>query len=440
MSENIEVTAPSSTSKSGKNILAGKRRSTRASKASEKALVNLAQEKSDDQRKQNKKTGPKSQKRVHFDAEQLVPALDVAKETPKKKGKSSDPQVIQEIVAKVCTDVVPEIVSSLINQRQQRYANERNVDQEDEGEDGSNSDGDDSASDNEEHLRSLALQSVTRPRTPHSTFGSTSTLPADLLPAVDGKVIRKVKRGEFVDLTLCLPNFRPHERLPVVTPTLNEYGDPSWKVSSSSPRGKIRSFSDWLVAWNNYFRCVTYFFPELARQLFFHQSEITNMERMFTFESVMIYDQTFRTRIATKEILRWDFHDNEVRSAWLIPRPRQSTSTSPRSEVICWSCGQSGHLSTRCPRASIRESRAFEQDVSRPPFLAPQRPTGTSTTSSNYTPRSATIPRLRGSSACLYWNSERGCSYQNCRFDHRCDICRSRDHNSVHCPGRHDGH
>ena len=161
-----DVSAPLSLSKSGKNTLVAKRRSTRAFIASEKASVNLAHEKTGDKRKETKKNASKNNKRVHFDAVQLVPAEKVAKGPAKKKDATSDPHVIKDIVTKVCTDVVPEIVSSLINQRQQQNPTKVNVDQEGNGVDVSDSDldGDGSGSDvdDEDNLRTLALQSVPR--------------------------------------------------------------------------------------------------------------------------------------------------------------------------------------------------------------------------------------------------------------------------------------
>ena len=52
-------------------------------------------------------------------------------------------------------------------------------------------------------------------------------LPADLLPAIESKVLRKIKKGEFVDLTLCLPTLSQNRKIPVMTPTINSEGDPA---------------------------------------------------------------------------------------------------------------------------------------------------------------------------------------------------------------------
>ena len=57
---------------------------------------------------------------------------------------------------------------------------------------------------------------------------------ADLLPALDEKVIKKVKKREYIDLALCLPSFPPHDRQPVVTPAVDPSGEPSWKITSST--------------------------------------------------------------------------------------------------------------------------------------------------------------------------------------------------------------
>ena len=52
--------------------------------------------------------------------------------------------------------------------------------------------------------------------------------------------------------------------------------------------------------------------------------------------------------------------------------------------------------------------------------------------------RSANIPgstRPRGPT-CSYWNSERGCTTNQCTYEHKCSICNSFDHCCHHCPQR----
>ena len=96
------------------------------------------------------------------------------------------------------------------------------------------------------------------------------------------------------------------------------------------------------------------------------------MSRLYMFSSVMHYDQTFRTRLSNKEVIRWDYHDNELRSACLIPRPKNTKAAD--------------YTSTES-RLSYNEP----QDRRVQPFRAPQRaiPPRAPTT----TPfRSASIP------------------------------------------------
>ena len=162
------------------------------------------------------------------------------------------------------------------------------------------------------------------------------------------------------------------------------------------------------------------------------------MSRLYTFSSVLIFDRAFRTRVSNKEVQRWDYHDHELRSAYLIQLPRRSgaaVSEDSRGASLCWNCGLSGHYASRCPRTVQRP--VTEPGDSQVPFRAPQRYSATRPATGSPSTRSANIPRLQRRRVCEYWNTEGGCAYQICRFDHRCNICQSQEHTALHCPTRH---
>ena len=397
------------------------RRSSRRTKvASDKAFENVVQTSAitdinaakKSKRKQTdkpvkappKKTG-KKQKGTEKGT-QLIQASDVHANTDNNSEQSG--KTVQELVEEACAKIIPNIVTQVLNHNPP--ANTENT-----GDITTVSDDEDSGSetdyDEEEDLRSNALAS--RKRAVSSTFNTVASLgpsqPADLLPALDAKVIKKIKKGEFIDLALCLPSFSPEARLPIVTPTINSDGDPAWKLDTSTGRGKIRDFSDWMVAWNAFSRCLSYYFPVLSRQIQFYQSEITNLSRLYTFSSILSYDKAFRTRVSNKEVLRWDYHDNELRSALLIPLPQR---------VVQASC--------------------FTEETNTSPFRAPQRSSpGNPPSQPPLPPRSATIPP-RNKPVCHFWNSVKGCSFRNCRFEHRCEWCQAREHNILFCPRRNE--
>ena len=439
------------------------RTSRRTRTTSQKALQNLAQDagakttkktttKSGQKRKNPNQKAPSKRRRVPDTAEDTTISADNVRASGEQNVQISASDV-QAMVTEAMNKMVPEIVNRALQQgnsaaqRSPDSAIEGSDSDEDEEESNDDEEDDDDGDEvefvKEQELRKRALASrraatsVARVARVHPSPVQ-QILPADLLPAVDAKVIKKIKKGEFVDLSLCLPTLSPHNKVPIMTPTINSDGDPAWKVDSSVPRGKIRNFSDWVLAWNNYVRCVSYFYPELTRQLLYHQSDVTSLCRHNTFASVMLYEQAYRTRIANKEVMRWDYHDNEIRSACLVALSRTPHSTTHQSSASfdkeggCWSCGESGHFASTCPTGTQTSTGQTVRE-SRPPFRAPLRPTGRPATA---TPRSAVIPPRRN--ACKFWNTETGCTYQICRFDHRCSICQASVHTALHCPRRHE--
>ena len=356
------------------------------------------------------------------------PAANISEPVGGTDGNSDVRGLIQE----TCMQLIPEIVNNVLNQRRPQ--------------DGQNVESDTSSeSDDEEEeeadLRAEALASrVARSRSTPAQY--TPPQPADLLPALDPKIIRKIKKGEYVELSLCLPTLSPQPKTPVATPVINSDGHPAWQLESSVARGKNREFSDWMVAWNAYSRCASHFFPSMAGQFLFYQSQITDLSRLYTIGSVLAYDQAFRTRVANGEVLRWDYHDNELRAAHLVLLPPKMKSAPTRSDLSCWSCHQLGHVATNCPTRrsnnTPRNSRhPGDATSSPPPFLAPHQPNATNNTQPT---RSAAIPPQKPPvrDECHFWNTARGCTYKQCRFEHRCEICKSPQHSRLLCPIRHE--
>ena len=427
------------------NSAGNSRRSTRSVRASDKAVENIVLDAAatSKPKKRKEKAPPakvpaakkgKKQGTSTADNTALIPAEEVTNSAgaDQTQSKSSDNNM-QKLVEEACARLIPSIVTNVLQNTRQLESQTEELDTPS----ASDQDGSESEDEVEEDLWATALTSR-RQQAAVTLMPHVPSQPADLLPALDAKVIRKIKKGEFVDLSLCLPSFSPQAKAPLVSAAVNSNGDPAWRLESSIARGKIRDFSDWMVAWNS--RCASFFYPVMSRQFLFYQSEITNLFRFNTFSSVLAYDQAFRTRISSKEVLRWDYHDNELRSALLIPLAVKANSSRP--EVHCWSCKQAGHVTTNCPWRSGTAAREYGDDPdSSPPFRAPQQPAPPPTNaSSNQTTRSAAIPpqRTGARDVCHFWNSLRGCSFKNCRFEHRCEKCRSRQHTLVFCPQRHE--
>ena len=144
----------------------------------------------------------------------------------------------------------------------------------------------------------------------------------------------------------------------------NNTGEPSISIGKTHSRVKIANFQSWLKAWNIYLRCMIHFHSHLTTQLLYYQSQITQFASIYKFQSWSLYDQSFRLRLASKAIARWDFDDVKLQSQHLATTP-------PPNNPTCWSCKQSRHYSANCLAKSGRATFSSVGGV--PPFLAPQQ-------------------------------------------------------------------
>ena len=119
--------------------------------------------------------------------------------------------------------------------------------------------------------------------------------------------------------------------------------------------------------WNIYLRCMIHFHSHLTTQLLYYQSQITQFTSIYTFQSWSLYDRSFRLRLASKAIARWDFDDFELQSQHLATTP--PPPPPPLNNPTCWSCKQSEHYSMSCPAKSGRAT--FSSVGEYRPFLPP---------------------------------------------------------------------
>ena len=158
-------------------------------------------------------------------------------------------------------------------------------------------------------LRNAALSSRQTGRVPEHQW------PADIIPAVQQKLLNQIKNGEFVEFNLLLPSHAPpltHNYLVDIVD--NNAGEPSISIGRAQPRAWINNFQAWLKVWNIYLRCLIHFHSHLITQFLYYQSQITQFASIYTFPAWSLYERSFRLRVASKAIARWDFDDVELRS------------------------------------------------------------------------------------------------------------------------------
>ena len=84
--------------------------------------------------------------------------------------------------------------------------------------------------------------------------------PADIIPAVQQRLLNQIQNGEFVEFHLLFPSHAP----PLTNNYLvdivdNNEGEPSISIGKTHSRAKIANFQSWLKAWNIYLRCMIHF-------------------------------------------------------------------------------------------------------------------------------------------------------------------------------------
>ena len=126
---------------------------------------------------------------------------------------------------------------------------------------------------------------------------------ADIIPAVQQRLLHQIQNGEFVEFHLLLPSHAP----PLTNNYLvdlvdNNAGEHSISIGKTHSRVKIANFQSWLKAWNIYLRCMIHFHSHLTTQLLYYQSQITTFASIYTFQSWSLYDRSFRLQLASKAI------------------------------------------------------------------------------------------------------------------------------------------
>ena len=131
------------------------------------------------------------------------------------------------------------------------------------------------------------------------------------LPAIPSSILERIRRGEFVNFDLLLPNNVPSETRDTFTMSLNnsESGNGPRIVvqnGSRSAKNKIMDLYSWFIAWSLFFQAYIIFRGHLACQLAKYQIFIAQLASNYNFTAWYSYDQAFRTYIANNPTSRWD--------------------------------------------------------------------------------------------------------------------------------------
>ena len=138
-----------------------------------------------------------------------------------------------------------------------------------------------------------------------------------------------------------------------------------------------------------------------------------------------MYDRLFRYTMTNNASLSWARVDDDIFNRYL--RGAQLRS-------ICFSCNNYVHLSTNCPLRTARTRQDTLTNVSPPSDSSPSIVNNNSFSTTPTQPFRAP-QRFRNQPSqyvCRFYNSGQ-CTYANCRYMHRCQIC-SGAHPQSSCP------
>ena len=135
---------------------------------------------------------------------------------------------------------------------------------------------------------------------------------------------------------------------------------------------KIRSFTDWLMVWNNFIRCASHYHPHLTSQYLYYQTMICQFASQYEFAAWWTNDQLFCARLVNNPSMSWDQMDGELYNLYI----RGGALLS-----VCFHCRNFGHYAANCTPTSLSQHTPASSS-NMPPFRAPQPPSQSAATTS----------------------------------------------------------
>ena len=236
----------------------------------------------------------------------------------------------------------------------------------------------------------LALHSPPRPVTAGPSSASSLVALGECLPLIPKRVVERIQEGDYIDFSELSP-VKGKVRAP----------PPHWEghilvVQLEDLEGSKRlipDFQTWTQCFVIFAAALLKRYPEKAAALMAYMYEMAKNARKFKWPSWVIYDQNFRQKMATKPGLDWASIDSTVYAESFM-----HMNISP-TESWCKTCQSIDHPSSACP----------------------------------VTPRPPKRRRLT-EIICRNYNTK-GCSYNGCRYAHKCSNCKGA-HPASSCTSR----
>ena len=226
----------------------------------------------------------------------------------------------------------------------------------------------------------------------------------DSLPAVPAKLVKRILKGEYVEMSELLKDNLEADR----RRSLIDAGCPAHSHMGQFSRREIPDALSWLYCFGIYAAIICSKWPGKHRQLFAYQVLILNESRRGG-RGWLMYDAALRQQITDLET--FDFAK--------INQSLYATTCLQYAGAVraCPLCGLGDHSEGECA-------------------LRPQRSTiavGTGAYRDEGMRRGQDLPKKRFKRGpCFDYNGARGCNNSSCIFEHCCSRCRG-DHRSIDC-------
>lgn len=234
---------------------------------------------------------------------------------------------------------------------------------------------------------------------PHSHLAKGSPLP------VPAKLVSKIRRGEYVDMSELLRDNMELERR-----------RDSWEVSSNTfgltPQPRRREVPDllsWVQCFGMYAAVLYSSSPERLQQLYAYQTMIVREAHRCGGKGWLAYDQMFCQQAAVRAT-DWSKLNNSLYATTFLQQQNGRGRT-------CIHCMETDHVSNECSLAPLQPGRPLT--LSRPDAPSDSDERGN---------------KGRSSKICCSWNDGRCAIGPYCRYCHiLCAKCGSNSHKVMNC-------
>ena len=214
----------------------------------------------------------------------------------------------------------------------------------------------------------------------------------EALPVVPGRLVKKILRGEFVDMTELLKDNIEAERRRLAA------GDNTHGQRPS--RREMPDFESWLQSFSAYAAVICSRYPHKGKELWAYQATMIAEHRKCGGRGWLLYDTAFRQQITSLEATDFSRINQSLYSTtFLAYRGRGQ---------FCVRCMMSDHEQEDC---ALHPNRALPLVQLRDLGVGPSR------REEHEDPR-----RRAARGACFAYNDGR-CSSPYCRFEHVCSRC-----------------